>query len=115
MEYQIGRVEVNTRHRKRGVFCRCVDCQEIISNPVCPECLAMQMKIMVSETNSKLAKDISATHIDGESTCIRCGNTMGLCAHCFSKDVYYQLLEKDENVAEEFLSRFDYELRVSLI
>ena len=100
---------------RQGVFCRCIDCQEIISNPVCSTCLSQQMKVMISEINPKLADEIVSCDVEGETRCLSCGNKMGLCAHCYSKDVYEQLLEKDQAVADEFLSRFDFELRTSLL
>lgn len=110
-----GKDNIDTRHRSNGVFCRCVDCNEVISNPVCPECLSLQMKVMVAEKNPELAEEIDAPQIEGESTCLHCNKSMGLCAHCFCRDVYYQLIGKDKEIAQEFLSRFDYELRVNLI
>ena len=69
----------------------------------------------VAEKNPELAEEIDAPQIEGESTCLHCNKSMGLCAHCFCKDVYYQLIGKDKEIAQEFLSRFDYELRVNLI
>jgi len=100
---------------KAGVFCRCAECHDVISNPVCPDCLTKQMKVVLDELNPKLSKEITSCQIDGETRCLSCGEKMGLCAHCFSKDVYFQLLEKNEDIAEEFLSRFDFDLRMALL
>ncbi len=46
-----------------------------------------------------------------DTTCISCGQGMGLCAHCFSREIYEYLQEKDNTIAKEFASRFDFNLR----
>ncbi|MBI2146268.1 hypothetical protein HYU22_02940 [Candidatus Woesearchaeota archaeon] len=92
-------------------FNRCVECDEIISNPLCSECLAECMKSMVQEYNPALAEEISGFAIEGDTTCISCGQGMGLCAHCFSREIYEYLQEKDAAIAKEFSSRFDFNLR----
>ncbi|MBT3297803.1 hypothetical protein HN385_02675 [archaeon] len=101
---------------KQGIYCRCADCDDIISNPICPECLMQQMQIFLNESNPQLAKEvISNVEIEGDIKCLSCGKGMGLCAHCFSKSVYEILNDKDQNLAEEFLSRFDFDIRESMI
>ena len=75
---------------------RCVECDDIITNPVCPNCLAAQMMVMVGEYDETLIDYIKGVSIDGDTTCIICNEKMGLCAHCFSKDVYKFLHGKNE-------------------
>ena len=97
---------------KTAPFNRCIECTDVITNPVCPGCLAKEMQVMVSEHNEALAMQITAPHIPGgETMCISCGDSMNLCAHCFSKDVYLFLEHHNEQIAEEFMRRFDFELR----
>ncbi len=103
------------RRATRGVFSQCIDCNDIITNPVCPECLATQMKVMVAEYDEKLAGDIVVCDVEGETRCMHCSKLMGLCAHCFSRDVYEQLAEKNESLADEFMARFDFNLRESFV
>lgn len=103
------------RRTTQGVFSRCIDCNDIITNPVCPDCLAVQMRVMIAEHNPELAKDIVVCDVEGETQCMHCGKNIGLCAHCFSRDVYEQLAEKDEAIAEDFLSKFDFSLREMFI
>ncbi len=100
------------RGKSEGIFHRCIDCQEIISNPVCSECLSLQMKQMLGEIDPNLPEKIVTCNFSGDTHCIGCGNEMGLCAHCFSKDVYEQIKDLNTIAAEEFLARFDYDLRV---
>ena len=92
-------------------FNRCVECEEIITNPICPECLAEGMKIVVQEHDQKLAEQIVGTEIDGDTTCIQCTKRMGLCAHCFAQDIYEYLQGENKEIAKEFASRFDFQIR----
>ena len=100
--------------KKRSPFNRCVVCEEVITQPICGTCLASRMRSVVGESNSQLAKEIAGLNIDGETHCIFCGQGMGLCAPCFSKDVYEYLKEKDAKVAKAFLKNFDFDLRKRL-
>lgn len=96
-------------------FNRCIECEHIITNPICTDCLAQRMKVVVGEYNQSLAEEIHGCGIEGETPCIMCGKKMALCAHCFSRDVYDYLNEKDSNIAKEFVSRFDFDLRKDLV
>ena len=96
-------------------FNRCIECDEIITNPICPECLAERMKIVVQEHDPKLAEEISGIEIDGATQCISCGKNMGLCTHCFSKDVYEFVEEQNPVLSREFIARFDFELRRGVV
>ena len=96
-------------------FNTCVECNEAITNPICPDCLAVRMQIMVGEYDQEVAGKIKGFDMDGDTTCILCGKNMGLCAHCFSKDIHEFLKEKKPEIAKEFLGRFDFELRENLV
>src|SRR3989338_3292862 len=93
----------------------CVECDVVITNPICPECLAERMKVMVQESDPDLAKEIRGMHIEGDTRCIFCNKSMSLCAHCFTMDVYEFLHDKNPELAEEFAGRFDFEIRKALI
>jgi hypothetical protein len=95
----------------KGVFCKCIDCGHTITNPICPECLTKQMQIMLSEKDPSLMGDISPPKIGGETLCLSCGQEMGLCAHCFSRDIYEFLKAKNSPAAEDFLAKFDFSIR----
>lgn len=89
----------------------CVACGHEITNPICPDCLADRMRGWLEEAAPALAGEIDGFALDGSVQCLFCGKGMGICAHCFSKDVYEQLAEKDAAIAQEFLARFDFDLR----
>ena len=100
------------RQNNSAVFHRCIDCSEVISNPVCSQCLGSQMKQVLGEIDPKLAEKIVTSNFAGDTHCLSCGSEMGLCAHCFSRDVFEQIKDLNEHAADEFLARFDYDLRV---
>ncbi len=88
-----------------------MECDEIITNPVCTECLADRMKIVVREYDEELAEKISGLATGGNTSCLFCGKMTVLCAHCFSRDVYEMINENNPKIAAEFISRFDFDLR----
>jgi len=92
----------------------CVECEEVITNPICTDCLAVRMREFVGTADRKLAQEIHGFELDGETTCILCGKGMSICAHCFSRDIYDYLEEKNKSLAEEFAARFDFDLRKDL-
>lgn len=96
-------------------FNRCVQCDEVITNPICASCLAGRMAVTIGEHDLKLAKLIKGFKAEGDTTCIYCGEKMGICAHCFSKDIYEFLSEKEPEIAADFLGHFDFELRRELV
>lgn len=98
----------------RAPFHQCVECDDIITNPICGDCLAKEMRVMLQEYDPALAETISYFAIEGEMQCIFCKQKMALCAHCFSKDVHEYLKEKNPTLASEFVSRFDFDLRQNL-
>ncbi len=72
------------------------------------------MRIWLGEISPQLAEHVEGFLMKGDTACLFCGRGMSLCAHCFSKDVYEQLCVKDNKLAKEFLSRFDFDLRREL-
>ena len=94
-------------------FNRCVECEEVITNPICPDCLADHMNIILLEHDPSIKDLVQGARIEGNTVCISCGQRMGLSAHCFSKDIY--LLERNSPAAEQFLVHFDFELRQEFV
>ncbi len=94
---------------------RCIECDHAITNPVCPDCLANEMRVMVQETRPDLAQNILGFKMSGSTTCISCHQTMALCAHCFSRGIHDYLKEEDTVLANEFKARFDFDLRESVV
>lgn len=105
---------MNYIHMNYAPFNRCVECDEVITNPICSDCLSGKMRMVVEEFDPLLASQITGADIDGDTTCIKCGQGMGLCAHCFSKDIYEFLQQHNATLAQEFAGRFDFDLRQKL-
>lgn len=93
---------------------QCVECDEVITNPICTECLAERMRLVVGEHDALLAQQIQGIEIEGGTDCLFCGKSMALCAHCFSRETYEFLQENNPSLAAEFASRFDFDVRQEL-
>ena len=93
----------------------CVECEHQISNPICPDCLAQDMRAWIAEVSPDMVMDVDGFSMDGDVSCLFCGNSISICAHCYSKDVYEQLALKDKKLATEFMARFDFDLRKELM
>ena len=89
----------------------CVVCREGITNPICPECLAKEIKHWRPELSRLITKQ--AYGYTTEAKCMFCGEWMSICAHCYCRDIYDILIEEDPVVAEEFRDLFG--LREELI
>jgi hypothetical protein len=96
-------------------FNSCIECDQVITNPICPDCLSTRMKVMVAHHDKDLADQITGFKMDGDTHCLFCGQNMGLCAHCFSRETYNFIKEKKPEIANEFISRFDFDLRRNFI
>jgi hypothetical protein len=92
-------------------FNNCLECDDVITNPICTECLASRMRMVIKEHDQSLANEIRGIEVKGETTCIFCNKKMAICAHCFSREVYDFVLERNVTAAEDFLSKFDFDLR----
>ena len=73
------------------------------------------MNIMLQEHDHSIKDLVQGARIEGNTVCISCGQRMGLSAHCFSKDFYLYLLERNSLAAEQFLVHFDFELRQEFV
>ncbi|MBI2665277.1 hypothetical protein HYX12_01485 [Candidatus Woesearchaeota archaeon] len=97
-----------------GVQTLCIECDETITEPICSSCLLNRMQTMIGELDSTMAEKIDISlEEEGDTLCIFCGRKMNLCAHCFSRDIYQFLEGNNEPLAEEFIGRFDFDLRRS--
>jgi len=101
---------------KQAQITQCVICQEAITNPICPACLAKEIKVWLNEVKPEWTDKIVEPFEDRYGTrCISCGKGMSICAHCYSKDVYEFLLEEDHELAKQFLEHFNYDIDIPSI
>lgn len=100
--------------KKREVVARCMECDEVITTPLCTNCLSVQMFMMIREYDSRLAKKVVVSTMEGDTPCLSCGKGISVCVHCYSKEVYEFLKDRNTPVAVEFMRRFDFGLRKEL-
>lgn len=93
---------------------RCVVCGDVITQPVGPERLAMQMATWLWEKRPdmrlvselyELAEDAAAR--DGPA-CLFTKLPMGVCSHCFTRHVHDWVSGTLPELAQEFLERFTF-------
>ncbi|PIN77860.1 hypothetical protein COV15_01030 [Candidatus Woesearchaeota archaeon CG10_big_fil_rev_8_21_14_0_10_34_12] len=98
----------------------CLSCNESVYNPVCPFCLAEEIKLWLNEKGNfgKINKEINlfleeTKKLAGESTqCITCKRaTAFLCPYCFTEHVL-NLLKKHKSsrkILREFFEFFNFD------
>lgn len=90
----------------------CVQCEEVITNPLCPVCLQKGVQQWLGdEHNDVLSREVSlmTDNALGETPCIRCGSPMGLCVYCYTKDVF-DLVKRYPVLLRSYLSYFNFDL-----
>lgn len=104
-------------------FYGCVDCREAVFNPLCPDCLTLQLDVWLSSISSyplkeKILKRIKeyvrrTNNLVGESTvCVACKlPRASLCPYYFTNYVFNLLKEMNVNriILKEFLQFFNYD------
>ncbi len=94
---------------------RCTICDEGITNPICIECLGKEIEQWLVETKPVLINDLKEimafyNSMGPISNCIICKRDMGVCRHCFTKEVFNLIQENNPKLEEDFLRQFNYEL-----
>lgn len=107
----------------------CMVCREIITNPICLECIAREIKawlldesenVLINGVNNMMGLDKRIemsieTERENEKgvQCIICKeHHVNLCPHCFSKKVYEMLKENaSKKLLKQFLVFFNYDLK----
>lgn len=92
----------------------CTICEEAVTNPICSECLAEQMRHWLKQRNmtSEVVEDSLKIFkgLPEISKCVLCGSNMTVCRHCFAKEVYDELKFTNPEMEEEFMRMFNYEI-----
>lgn len=89
----------------------CSMCGEMIANPICSGCLSERIETWNPEIETPV---VDEQQENDKVKCTYCGEGMSICVHCFCHDIYLRLMERDENKAHAFLSRFDFGMRNDL-
>lgn len=94
---------------------RCVECEETITNPICPACLQVGVEQWLREEHREaLVPELHELTRrvfwnDGETFCIKCNNLMSTCAYCYTKAVF-DLIRHEPDLLQRYLVYFNYDL-----
>ncbi len=99
----------------------CLECNEGIFNPICPNCLAREMQAWIESNgfDSRIGRSITLfanitknKFIDEGVECAICkSNQTSICPYCFTSKIYnfLQKLKVRKEILEEFLIYFNYD------
>jgi|GEM_PF-2359985 len=94
---------------------QCVMCDESITNPICPACLQEgvqqwlmeQRQYALAEEVRDLTRGVFANN--GDTFCIKCDSLMGLCAYCYTKEVF-NVVKRCPRLINQYLVYFNFDL-----
>jgi hypothetical protein len=91
----------------------CVECDEVVTQPLCPGCLSrgvaswLQEKVPERPELLLQLQDLTEESVvSGETTCIKCGSPMGLCSACYTNGLHMWMKRALPLHAAEFLALF---------
>ena len=92
----------------------CVQCEEVITNPLCPGCLYEGMEQWLLEQRQEDTLDLLRTLTasvteQGDVSCIKCCRPMNLCTYCFTRDVM-PFFMNDPRLMAQYLTYFNFDL-----
>ena len=96
----------------------CVLCEEYITNPLCPDCIADQVSTWLREVKPELVEELRketkklTLSIFNENKCIKCKGFMDICTYCYTEHVFYWLKsqETQSDATNEFVKFFHFDL-----
>ena len=91
---------------------RCIICDEVISNPICPACINKELRDWLMDIKLDLIESNSVT---ATTQCVICGNDMSICPSCYTSEIYEMLREKDPKIKHEFRTFFNFQLRHNIV
>ena len=93
---------------------KCVLCEEVITNPLCPCCLNEEAQQWLKEQGQDaLANEthwISSGLVqNGSTNCIKCKNPMAVCTYCTTQDMMH-VVKHNKRLLEQYLVYFNFDL-----
>lgn len=90
----------------------CVLCTDVITNPLCPECLLQEMMDWAYDKEDVMLALLdemeSIKCFDGTTPCLKCSNNFSICAYCFTEQVRENLDYYFPEIAAEFSTFFNF-------
>lgn len=101
----------------QNIHALCEECDEAITNPICPDCLERQALAWLMERRQNLLimkvkerlnsiKKYSESN-ESEVNCIICKNKLSICPHCTSKELL-KVFNKEKRLLRDFMTVFNY-------
>jgi len=88
---------------------RCPICNEVISNPICPECLNREIRDWLLDKDIELFGEEAQI---GSTQCIICRKEFNICPSCYTSEIYDIIKKKYAYLEKEFKQYFNFQLRV---
>lgn len=84
----------------------CSICDEPITNPICPKCIAKSLRVWLMQNNpdlievvdDKLNMFMGLNSLDSDMHCIKCGGEMSICMYCFTETIYDDIKESNDAI-----------------
>ena len=98
----------------------CWVCGEVITNPICTECMEREVEDWLVLKNPSLIPSVRvlskiADQRDSKTSCIFCGKKIDTCIYCFIQDVLELLTQCSPELVDSFLDNFSYEAEYSQV
>lgn len=93
---------------------KCVLCEEVITNPLCPCCLNEEAQQWLMEQGYAALADethwiASSLVQNGNVRCIKCQNPMAVCTYCTTQDLMH-VVKRNKDLLKQYLVYFNYDL-----
>src|SRR3989338_4690769 len=95
----IDKASLKKNEENFQIASHCMECDDVITNPICSDCLAMEMRSLLEEHDPFLSYQIRGFNWESGVPCIRCGQLMNVCAYCFSNDIFDFVQEQNQELA----------------
>jgi hypothetical protein len=104
---------VGAMKRKHQVWeAACLVCGDVITNPICPECLMQEIRDWLSGVEPEFVQYLKdfvnvLPNTGGQAThCVLCGQNIGVCSYCFAHDVLEYIIQERPDLADSFIENF---------
>jgi len=94
----------------------CTECNEQITNPICPKCIASSVEAWLVKNNDNFVGiiksrlgifDSTKDDINSELRCIKCNGPIDICMYCSSNEIYDWIKESKDLISiKSFPFRF---------
>ena len=90
----------------------CIDCGDVVTNPVCQQCTNKSVRQWLLEKNLPVYNLDSRLATFEEDSCIKCDGKLNICRYCHTKNIldWLKTTTNNKKVLAEFLEYFHFDL-----